>query len=862
MKNKIISFITAAAMLLPSVPVFAADSDTVVVSLDPSEASPFNGGEFEGWGTSLCWWANRLGYSEKLTQQAADAFFSDEGLGLDIVRYNLGGGDDTSHNHVTRSDSKVPSYAAGFDDEGNIVYDWTADENQRNIALAALEANPDLYFEGFSNSPPYFMTVSGCSSGAENAGDDNLAPEHYADFGKFIADVTKHMKDEYGIKFQSYSPMNEPDTTYWGAYSPKQEGAHFSPGETQSGTIIATRKALDNAGLTDVLVAGMDETDIDKSITNYALLTDEAKAALGRIDTHTYGGSQRAKLKETAVNAGKDLWMSEVDGGWDGFGLANRIILDMNGMQPSAWIMWDIVDFHKDSEFTTPDGTKSEANNKLDPKATLWGVAMADHDTETLELSNKYYFFGQFTRYINPGDTIIASSNNTLAAYNKESGDIKIVAVNQGSEDLSYEFDLSAFVAVGDTVTEIRTNNEMGENTEHWREITGEAALGGKKLKTTLKAGTLTTYIISGSDTNFSFNAATGEYSYNDTKRSLGSTVVLYDENGKITAVKTKSPSGIFESSNEGCRAKLFANNDISYITVKGEDMVMAGETADYAARIGHTRVNTPITWSVSDETVASVDKSGKLTAIKRGDIIVEATAPNLGITAAKRVHITDEDEKYGGEYTFKSNVKEATNDFEKDTGAFKLSGTASLTKDGAEKNVLGIQSEYENKDGAKKQGSAELDLKNLTCGDNEIINISFDMYCSNSGGTADFALLGEGKKEMVKLHYHDWGAYSMTVGGRFTEEADGAQIYLRNYVNDKRENQLISNGAHVEIFFKPLTGRVKVVIGNITNTEEEKVYEGSVKCRTLTTLIFNADYTTWSKPMYVDNLVTNILED
>ena len=59
--------------------------------------------------------------------------------------------------------------------------------------------------------------------------------------------------------------MNEPDTTYWGAMSPKQEGCHFSPGTTQSNTIIATRKALDAAGLTDVLVAGMDETDINKS---------------------------------------------------------------------------------------------------------------------------------------------------------------------------------------------------------------------------------------------------------------------------------------------------------------------------------------------------------------------------------------------------------------------------------------------------------------------------------------------------------------------------------------------------------------------------------------------------------------------
>ena len=795
MKRKIISMITAMSLLLAAVPAMAAE-DVTVIRLDPSNASPFNNGEFQGWGTSLCWWANRLGYSEKLTEQAAKAFFGEEGLGLDIARYNLGGGDNPEHNHITRSDSKVPSYAVGFDENENIIYDWTADENQRNIALAALKANPDLYFEGFSNSPPYFMTNSGCSSGAENAGDDNLNPRYYDKFGEFIAEVTKHLGEEYGIKFQSYSPMNEPDTTYWGAYSPKQEGAHYTPGETQSNTIIATRKALDNAGLTDVLVAGMDETDIDKSVKNYTLLTDEAKAALGRIDTHTYGGSQRRQLKETAVNAGKDLWMSEVDGGWDGFGLANRIILDMNGMQPAAWVMWDIVDFHRDSKFTTPDGTRSEAEAVLNPQNGLWGVAMADHDTESLELSNKYYFYGQFTRYINPGDTIIASSRGTLAAYNKVSGDIKIVAINQGTADADCVFDLTPFTAVGDTVTEIRTNNEIGENAEHWKEISGEAKIKDKKLTATLKAGTLTTFVIHGeTDDHFTFNPTTGEYSYSDAvaARSKGERVALYDENGVLQAVKTSGTSGRFDNSKEGYTAKLFADNDIYY--------VMPEKT---------------------------------------------------------------EDEKYeNASYKLVSNVKDATNDFEKDAGAFNLGGTAALTVDGEGNNVLGVQAEYINKDGEEAHGSAELDLNNLTCNDSQTINISFDIYASNSGGVADFALLGEKDTEIVKLHYRDWDAYDMTVGGRFFAEDGAAKIYLRNYVNDKRENQLIANGAHIEIYYTPSTGKVRVTVKNNTNYEETLVYEGTARnAGALTRLIFSADYTNWAKPMYIDNLTTNILEE
>ena len=31
--------------------------------------SPFNGGKFEGWGTSFCWWPNRIGYLDELSEQ-------------------------------------------------------------------------------------------------------------------------------------------------------------------------------------------------------------------------------------------------------------------------------------------------------------------------------------------------------------------------------------------------------------------------------------------------------------------------------------------------------------------------------------------------------------------------------------------------------------------------------------------------------------------------------------------------------------------------------------------------------------------------------------------------------------------------
>lgn len=671
------AFIISAAMIHVSgiIPTaYAAESVTVV--LDPANASPFNDGRFEGWGTSLCWWANRVGYSDKMTQQAAELFFSEDGLGLDIARYNVGGGDDPAHTHITRSDSKVPGYATGFDDSGNLIYDWTADQNQRNIAIAAKAANSDLYFEGFSNSPPYFMTNSGCSSGSVDKITDNLKSDQYDNFAKYIADVTKHFKDEWGIEFESYSPMNEPDTNYWGANSNKQEGCHYDPGASQSKMIVATRAALDNAGLNDVIVAGMDETSIDSSVKNLDKLTDEAKNALGRIDTHSYSGSKRAQLKDKAVSMNKTLWMSEVDQGGKagvnagnmsmGLNLANNILADMNGMQPAAWVMWDIVDKHKDSKFS------GEEEAFLDQNGTLWGVGMANHDTETIELTQKYYVFGQFTKYINPGDTIIASSDRTLAAYNKDTGAVKIVAVNDSGSAKDYTFDMSAFSKTGTKAKVIRTSGAFNGG-ENWAELE-DADVADKMFNYELPANSVTTFVVE-QDNPLSISKfqklpdETGgiEYSFSVPREfdAYNKYFAIYDKDNNLKAVTVNQPNGIIEGDFEDCVPKLMVwdgmnpmadaisditeNNDsIGYITINGSKLVINGNEYTYTSQ---TSDGSSVSWSVSDETVAAIDNSGKLTPLKGGKITVTASSETMGsnsmtviVSDAAKIALTEDD--------------------------------------------------------------------------------------------------------------------------------------------------------------------------------------------------------------------------
>ena len=486
----------------------------MVIKLDPAKGSPFNDGVFEGWGTSLCWWANRVGYSDKLTAAAVDAFFDQaKGLKLNIVRYNIGGGDDPAHHHITRSDSNMPGFAQPVrdkdgafkvDDDGIIKfqYDWEHDKNQMNVLTKLYERNPDVLVEVFSNSPPYFMTWSGCSSGGSGEHkDNNLKPEYAPVFAGFLADVVKHLREDLHFKLNSIAPFNEPSSGYWGAYSNKQEGCDIKDNNLKSRVITELEKALRKRGVRDgILMTVADETSIDLAINTYKTLSPEAKQAVDRINTHSYGGSRRAELQALAKADKKHLWMSEADGantlGGEAAGdmgnslwFAEHIIADMNGMMPSAWVIWQIIDRHH-SDFNNME------RNNTSLRGAYWGTGIFDHIDEKLLLGKRYYAFGQFTRYIRPGDRIIASSPSTLAAWNRESGKIVVVAVNSSANECPMTFDLSAFPQItANSAKVIRTSGPVNAG-ENWNEDIPAAPLQDKKLEVQLAPFSITTFVI------------------------------------------------------------------------------------------------------------------------------------------------------------------------------------------------------------------------------------------------------------------------------------------------------------------------------------------------------------------------------
>ena len=106
-------------------------------------------------------------------------------------------------------------------------WDWAADSTQRRVLGAAL-ARGVRYVQAFANSPPWWMTVTGSATGSRDGTTDNLRPEQFAPFATYLANVTARFRAEWGVTFDSVTPLNEAANGWWKAGG-SQEGCHFSP---------------------------------------------------------------------------------------------------------------------------------------------------------------------------------------------------------------------------------------------------------------------------------------------------------------------------------------------------------------------------------------------------------------------------------------------------------------------------------------------------------------------------------------------------------------------------------------------------------------------------------------------------------
>jgi len=434
---------------------------------------------FEGWGASLCWWANMCGkWSDDKIDEIIDWLVSPDGLNYKIFRYNIGGGDDPLNRHCTphhmAAGKGLRAEMEGFKDSSNADYDWSRDAAQRKIMLKIKEKRPDAIFEAFSNSPPYYMTYSGCSAGNVNATDDNLKPEYYTEFAHYLVDVCKFYKDSLGIEFKTLEPFNEPVTNYWSANG-SQEGCHFSvPAQIEFLKVLSP--ILKASGL-NTIISASDETSTSQSVITLSAYINDGSVLdmVGQWNTHTYSATNqtRANIRALATANNKMLWMSEVGSGGSGISgnlnLAQKLMNDIRYIRPEAWLDWQYVE---------------EGNDQ-------WCLVKCDFSAQSYHRVKNFYVRKHFSHYIKPGSRFLSVPNDQmLAALNSSSDSLTIVLLNTSSSEARHYIDLTMFKQVGSSIDVTRTSESENNAT------TDDYTLKDSTLVMTLPGYSITTVVI------------------------------------------------------------------------------------------------------------------------------------------------------------------------------------------------------------------------------------------------------------------------------------------------------------------------------------------------------------------------------
>jgi len=428
---------------------------------DPVSVTADGAYRFQGWGTSLAWWANVVGgWSARDRERIENDLYGrpdaehPDRLGLNVVRYNLGASSASGNPPVAvnmpaclpfRPGAAVPTTMPGPGQPVNLDLDANQvrvlTEARRRIGSAAV-------LEAFANSPPWWMTDNQCPQGSRTPFTDNLSPAGDADYADYLARVVAAFRAR-GIHFQTVDPFNEPEAPWGATPCPQgcQEGDHFDPfSGHQSQVLRQLCAALGDRGL-GTQISAPDGFNPEFTLGQVNLLTPEATACIAQVNTHMYGlvgtdlvtyqGAARRALAAYAAATSRRVWMSEVGTGGVAADLPNAITYsleiarDLRYLRPTAWVNWQAV----------------EATGG-------WGLFEAPSFPAGTEVVKTRRFFAleQYSRFIRPGFAVLTAADArddathevspTLAAVDNPRAPRRVVIVSTSTADRTVNVDL------------------------------------------------------------------------------------------------------------------------------------------------------------------------------------------------------------------------------------------------------------------------------------------------------------------------------------------------------------------------------------------------------------------------------------
>ncbi|MBR2099848.1 MAG: hypothetical protein IJ927_00775, partial [Eubacterium sp.] len=457
--------------------------------------------EIEGFGASACWWAQEVGDWENAAEIMEMLYSEENGIGLDIYRYNLGAGSEDQKDYGLYNRG-ARTYCFMKSDG---TYDWNNDAAAIHCLDLAVGFNPNLKLTLFSNSAPYFMTKNGKTySTQEMETPSNLDSSNYQAFADFTATCAEHFIDE-GYNVTEVSPINEPEWDWraWyngdGSQSHGQEGCHFYWNEAldfYNNYMVPTLKNNPKLnGKVDLSVWECAQLNhqwlFNDFITNMFNSKEDEYDWRGKKTSEGYADENRNVRGYTQYLATHSYWCSEND---------RRVVADtLNGNYYGQKV--------KCTEYCqmtndTNTGVLGHIQNEGSTNGMTidYGIAMADimyQDLTTLnavewdwwtacakgvytdnlilinannhsdvQISKRYWCMGNFSKFVNPGAKRIqvdvasgfAQNLHTDRVYHWTFHDDKNNISNEGDDKYNYIEQL-AFQNTDGTVAIIFINN-------------------------------------------------------------------------------------------------------------------------------------------------------------------------------------------------------------------------------------------------------------------------------------------------------------------------------------------------------------------------------------------------------------------
>ncbi len=386
---------------------------------------------FEEFGTSSCWWAQTIEDDTMAREIAKNLYSEDEGLGLKIFRYNIGGGEaDNPDCRIWDTSRRTESFYVFDEEKQEYVYDFTRDKNARRILDYSVEYGAEKIIL-FCNSPHFSMTKSGHASGGLEEYSSNLPRENYEAFIDYVLTIADWFVEQ-GYPVYAISPINEPQWSWGSPDWVGQEGCHYTDEEAIE---LLEMFALEMQKRNTPYKLNCPESgqmswgyfSIVEKFFESEILTSYCDTFSG----HSYwmdGASEEKRqigdtLKENYPDFKYEMseWCelpltidsSTID---SGLYMAKVIVDDLNLMNAVSWQSWTAVN---------GDGVMDIINGELIKY-------------------NRYYAFKQFTSFIEPGMKRVRIFDNfekesklkTTAFINDETAVVIIVNPEENEEAL------------------------------------------------------------------------------------------------------------------------------------------------------------------------------------------------------------------------------------------------------------------------------------------------------------------------------------------------------------------------------------------------------------------------------------------